>query len=133
MAAGRPSMKTPELIDELCRRLAEGESLRTICKDDHMPERFTVIRWTHEDKEFNDQYARAKEQGVDAIVDEAMEIADETTNDPARDRLRVDTRKWYASKIAAKRYGDKIETKHTGEVTITTIRNIVVDPKNDST
>lgn len=35
-----------------------------------------------------------------------------------RSRLRVDTIKWYASKIAKKRYGDKIEVEHSGSIEI---------------
>jgi len=33
-----------------------------------------------------------------------------------RSRLRVDTRKWYLSKVLPKIYGDKLQTEHSGTI-----------------
>ncbi len=127
---GRPSRYTPELAAKLCERLAEGETLRAICRDEAMPDKATVLRWLGDKTktDFRDQYAHAREMQADALFDEALEIADETTGDLTTDkdgkeivrheniqrsRLRVDTRKWAAGKLAPKRYGDKLQ--HTGE------------------
>ncbi len=128
--AGRPSLYTKALAAEICRRMAEGESLRAVCRDDAMPDKATVLRWlADKDKaEFRDQYAHARDMRADALFDEALEIADNAADDwttdgngkavldhehVQRSRLRVDTRKWAAGKLAPKRYGDKIQ--HTGD------------------
>lgn len=136
---GRPSSYTPKAGEELCRRIVEGETLRQICADEHMPDKSTVHRWLLNvaDKtldDFRDQYARAREAQMDHYADEIIEICDDGSNDwiqresekgrietvcdhehVNRSRLRVDTRKWLMSKIAAKRYGDKITQEHTGK------------------
>ena len=133
---GRPSRYTDALVAKLCRRLAEGETLRAVCGEASMPDKSTVLRWLADDRKaaFRDQYARAREMRADALFDEALEIADDTSDDwitteggkrvldhehVQRSRLRVDTRKWAAGKLAPKRYGDKLGLEHSGEVTIT--------------
>ncbi len=128
--AGRPSLYTKTLAAKICRRLAEGKSLRSICRDDAMPAISTVMGWLFDDNhgEFSEQYAHAREAQADVLFDEALEIADDAAADwtmdgngktvldhehVQRSRLRVDTRKWAAGKLAPKRYGDKIQ--HTGD------------------
>lgn len=111
---GRPSKFTQALADRICSRLSEGETLRAICRDEGMPNASTVVRWTQaKGKEaFSQQYARAREIGYALMADQLTEIAD-NDGDPARDRLRVDTRKWLLSKALPKVYGDKLQ--HTGD------------------
>lgn len=96
-----------ELMDEICERLAEGESLRSICQDQHMPNKATVFRWLAEDKSLGDQYARARETQADSLFDEVLMIAD-TEEDTNKARVRIDARKWMAGKLRPKVYGDKI-------------------------
>lgn len=120
---GRPSGFTEDIASTICSRLANGESLRKICADDSMPSTSTVCKWLSERREFSEQYARAREVQADVLADEILEIADDGSSDTyidsdgkertdqevvARSRLRVDARKWYASKLAPKKYGDKI-------------------------
>lgn len=104
---GRPSEFTPEIANEICERLAEGESLRTICQDDDMPSRSTVRLWRGSSPEFSAQYAHAREFQAETyaekIVDDAL-----VATDAALGRLRMDALKWAASKLAPKKYGDKI-------------------------
>ena len=108
---GRPSSYTDALAVKICRRIAEGESLRKVCLDSDMPDKMTVLRWLanfEEKAEFRAQYARAREMQADALFDEALEIADDASGDwtttedgkkvldhehVQRSRLRVDTRK----------------------------------------
>ncbi len=128
--AGRPSLYTKALAAKICRRMAEGESLRAVCRDPAMPAISTVMGCLLEGNhaEFSEQYAHAREAQADVLFDEALEIADAATGDwitdsngktqfdhehVQRSRLRVDTRKWAAGKLAPKRYGDKIQ--HTGD------------------
>ncbi len=79
-----------------------------------MPSEAAVRRWVVEDYEgFAAQYTRARDIGLDCVADEVFEIADDGS-EHQRDRLRFDARRWYLSKLAPKRYGDKITQEHTG-------------------
>lgn len=122
--AGRPTKYTKTLAAKICARIAEGESVKSICRDDAMPVASTVFLWLGEHAEFSDQYAIAKEESAEFHADEIISIADDTTGDVARDRLRVDARKWVASKLKPKKYGDKIDHdhNHTGEFKVTVQR-----------
>lgn len=128
MPAGRPTDYTQETADIICERLADGESLRTICDDEDMPARSTVFRWLSLHKEFSDQYAHAKTVQAEVLADELISIADDGRNDwmerknedgenigwrengeaLRRSVLRIDTRKWVAAKLLPKKYGEKI-------------------------
>ena len=73
---GRPSKYTPELAAEMCDRLSNGEPLRQICRDEHMPHWTQVYEWLSRDEGLSLQVARAREAGYDALAEEALEIAD---------------------------------------------------------
>jgi len=120
---GRPTIYTQELADEICRRLSDGQSLREICRDKDMPDESTVRAWAVFDRDgFYPQYAKAREAQLERWADEIVEIADNGSNDWMarqgvqvansdhinRSRLRIDTRKWLMSKLAPKKYGDKL-------------------------
>ena len=113
----RPSKYNQSLAEEILSRYADGETLSRICKDDHIPERNTVYRWRSDYPEFEDAYILAREQHVDALVDEAGQIAD-SEPDPQRARVRVDFRKWLASRLNRDKYGDKLELRHTHKIDI---------------
>lgn len=125
---GRPSKYTPRLAAEICRRLAEGEALRAICRAEGMPHEATVRSWARDDVEgFATRYARARELGYLLMADELLDIADNADPDLVvryddagkpikvvgeavqRSRLRVDTRKWMLAKMLPKVYGDRVE------------------------
>lgn len=110
---GRPTDLTSELADAICERLADGESLRSICCDEKLPNKATVFRWLAKNGDFRDQYARAREAQADSLVDEIIDIADDAGLSEAFEvqqaRLRVDSRKWLAGKLRPKVYGDKLE------------------------
>lgn len=135
---GRPTIYTEELGREICSRIASGESLRRICRDDDMPEARTVHYWLLDKKEFFQQYEQARLIQAQILVDELFDIADDGANDwmvryeeetgetvykvngeaVQRSRLRLDTRKWYASKIIPKIYGDKLNVEQNGAVEV---------------
>lgn len=113
---------------KICARLMDGESLRSICKDEDMPARSTVHVWLAERNEFAEKYALARDRQADTIFDEILDIADDGENDwlekhgkdgenlgwrlngeaVLRSRLRVDARKWMAGKLRPKKYGEKL-------------------------
>src|SRR5271167_606819 len=79
---GRPSLFTTELGDEICNRIADGESLRAICEEADMPDKATVFRWLlgEQHKDFCKQYIRAREAQADSLVDDILSIADDARN-----------------------------------------------------
>jgi hypothetical protein len=126
---GRPSKFTLKAADGICERLAGGESLRTICASESMPPMATVFRWLAAHRSFREQYARAREAQADALADEILNIADDSTGDTytdddgvehtnhevvARSKLRVDARKWLAAKLRPKVYGEKLQQELSG-------------------
>lgn len=132
---GRPSSFNQDTADEICSRLADGFSLRAICREEWAPDFKTVFRWLQVRLNFRQQYAEARDIGLEQMADELLEIADDGSNDwmkrndpdnegyvfnsehYQRSRLRVDTRKWVLSKLAPKRYGDKLDM--TGAFAVT--------------
>lgn len=122
----RPTDYSQELAATICSKLADGESLKSICSADEMPDKATVYRWIIAHEEFRDLYARAREDQADTLADEIIDIADQSNHDTivdehgnerpdgewiARSRLRVDARKWVASKLKPKKYGDSMTHK----------------------
>lgn len=105
---GRPSIYTDKTAETLCRRLSDGESLRTICEDEGMPYRKTVRHWAFKNPTFATQYARARAEGMYALAEDALHRAKNCSPEEASStRVYVDTVKWFASKMAPGAFGDK--------------------------
>ncbi|WHO72472.1 terminase small subunit protein [Rhizobium sp. BT03] len=137
---GRPTKFTQALAEKICDRIADRESLRSICRDEDMPAKSTVLSWLADDGKaaFRARYALAREILADGFVDELVEIADDRSNDwiekknaagettgwqengeaIRRSQLRIATRQWVAEKLRPKKYGAKAEPEQgvTGEV-----------------
>jgi hypothetical protein len=114
---GPPSSYTPELGLAICRRLAEGESLRSICAGDDVPSRETVRHWLLADAAFRQTYAIARELQADSLAEDALAEALDVAPDPGAvqaARLAFDARRWYAGKVAPKRWGDRVQNEHSG-------------------
>lgn len=132
---GRKSTYNEKMADVICQEIAQGQSLKKICERDDRPDQKTVFNWLHKYPEFLQKYARAREAQMDAMSEEILEIADtpiegerteEGTNAEGgysktiredmlgHRRLQVDARKWLMSKLAPKKYGDKLVTEQSG-------------------
>lgn len=129
---GRPSKYTDEIADKICERLALGESILKICSGEEMPSERAIYRWLESNEEFRQNYARAREQQADHYAAEIIDLADKDricekrtikpdggeeiviVDQTDRTRLQIDARKWYASKLAPKKYGDKVQAEVTG-------------------
>ena len=111
---GRPSIYSDEVAEQICDRLAEGESLRNICRTEGMPKMTTVLEWVDEDREsFRGRYARAREAKAETVDAKIQEIADNATPETANlAKVQITAHQWRAAKLAPKRYGDKVQ--HTG-------------------
>lgn len=100
-----------ELFDTICERIADGESLRAICRDEGMPTASNVFRWVNADAAVAEQYARAREASADADAEDISDIAKRTLAgeyEPQAARVAIDALKWSAGKRKPKVYGDKI-------------------------
>jgi hypothetical protein len=112
--SGRPSGYTDERAANICVEIAAGLSIRQIAAIDGMPSERAIYAWLVAHEPFQQMYARAREQRVERWSDEIIELADApiAAMDNAavqRARLRVDTRKWLMSKLAPRKYGDRVE------------------------
>ena len=148
---GRPTSYNEEIASLICGRMANGESLRSICRDPAMPALSSVFLWVSKHPEFSEQYKLAMASRADAMFEEMFDIADDGSNDwmevngkdgetgwklngehVQRSRLRLDTRKWALSKMMPKKYGDNIvdeSTDNDGDVEIRVVR---VSKKKDA-
>lgn len=123
---GRPSVYSKRKGAEICRLLSGGFSLRKICVMPGMPAMETVLGWVTcmepRYEEFTLQYRRARDIQAEVIAESTWDISDDDSGDTyinkdgvavpnavkvARDRLRADNRKWFAGKVAPKRWGDE--------------------------
>ena len=111
---GRPSIRTPKLVEELLERQAKGEPLSKICSDPHMPSFVAVWRWEREDEDFRNDSARARKLGTHYLAGESLTIADDLSLDPQHKRVMVDTRLRLIGKWNRKDYGDKVLNEVTG-------------------
>lgn len=118
-----------EKAAELIRLIGEeGKSLRKAAESLDVPYT-TAWDWVNSEK-YSDQYAHAREERGFFLAEETLEIADNADLDPADKRVRIDARKWFASKLNPKNLGDKMDLNHGGSVgvNISRIENVVVDP-----
>lgn len=129
LKAGRPSGYNQEIGDRICRATAtSSKGLEHLCKENEgFPNAETVYGWILDFPEFAKKYKEAKELQQNVLVDEMRKIADDDSNDMmqndkgftgnptavARAKLRIDTLKWHASKLAPKVYGDKVQQEVT--------------------
>ena len=110
------------VLGVILTRIAEGESLNSICKEDGMPGRWAFFDWVGKDPSIMARYNLALSLRADKHAEELLAIADDGTNDTyvdaegnvrvdtdviARSKLRVNTRQWLISKMDPKKYGDK--------------------------
>jgi hypothetical protein len=135
---GRPTLYCTEIAEAICALLMEGKTLRQIEEEPGMPSRKTIIEWIAKHESFRNHYVRAREVQALLDEDEIATIADDSSEDfhevtgedgkkrlvfnkqhVERSKLRVDTRKWLMSKRQPKRYGDKLDLNHSGDLNIT--------------
>lgn len=121
MPGGRPSKYTEEIATKICAQIANGKSLRKICEAKDMPSIEAVRLWLADETKakFLGQYVRAREEQADFYADEIIERADKAfdKDSSAAAKVQVDARKWVASKLKPKRYGEHLDVSATSEIT----------------
>lgn len=134
--ADQQVMTRAEIVDQLIiPRIANGETLRSICREPGMPNFSTVYNWLSVDRALWARFAHARETGLDAIAEECLEIAENGTNDwmerlgpngqplgwqlngehVQRSKLRIETRLKLLAKWNPKKYGEKVDVNHGGQ------------------
>ncbi len=117
MALGRPTSYSPEVAEQICRKLVEGDSLRKICLPDDMPGQRTVYGWLVVHSDFAQQYAQAREMQAHTRADMASD-AWETEDDVQRARLKFDALRWHAAKLLPKVYADRVDHEISGDLNV---------------
>ena len=115
---GIPSEYTKEISDLICERVATHDcGLPKLCNlYDDMPALATIQRWRYKNETFRVKYAHAKLLQADLLAEQCLDISDNSTpEEVAVARLRVDSRKWLASKLLPKQYGDKLLLEQKNE------------------
>lgn len=126
---GRPTIRTDQMIDEILDRVSVGETMTSICKDDHLPTIRALMKWLRKDKELDDQMHRARVRGTLIQADEAVDaqravIAGTTGVDPKCVQAVVTAANNMGHQANAKlskidnRYKDKQQVEHTGPMVI---------------
>lgn len=120
---GRPTIRTDAIVDEVLERIAEGQTLASICREEGKPKPRTWYDWCEADADLSARFARARRTGFDAIAEEALEIADDGRRDYVQDdegavrvdhdhvqrsKLRIETRLKLLAKWDPKRYGERL-------------------------
>lgn len=122
-------MYPPEVRQAILDRVAQGESLRSVCEADGIPAFRTVMDWLAADEDFRTKYTRAREDQADAIFDGMAEIEGSVIAGSLRPdaaRVVLESRRWRAEKLKPKKYGSKIEATHElGETFTKVVREIV--------
>ena len=138
--AGRPTKYTDELFDEICDLIATSErGLVSICKDKGLNTN-TFYSWLEKEVELVNKYARAKNLQAEFMAEQILAIADDKTGDVlagefgevgnsanvSRSKLQVDSRKWLASKLYPKKFGDKVQTELSGSLEVKQITGMEI-------
>jgi hypothetical protein len=106
---GWPALYTPALGEEICARLAEGESLTAIARDPDMPALRNIYEWLQRRPEFEELYVLARQRQADALFDEALDVTRAATPTSVwADRLRFDALRWATARLAPRKYCEKL-------------------------
>ena len=107
---------SPELAAKFCAAIADGGTLRSVCKKDSMPSKATVFRWLAEHDEFQKMYETATDERTDIMIDEIVDIADNCKADAdsiRKAKLRIHARVEQAQRMKPRKYGRQLQL--TGE------------------
>jgi hypothetical protein len=115
---------TPDFAILICERIATTpQSLARVCAAPDMPSVATLFRWLRDHPDFAPLYSQAKQMQAELLIDQALDIADDSSQDIlvttdgrqvpnmaalARCRMRIEHRKWIASKLLPRKYGHHV-------------------------
>jgi hypothetical protein len=138
----RPSKRseiTREIaVEAIINGISCGQTMSDICRSPGMPCRQTIYNWIEEDAEFSARMEVARALGADAIAEDALHIADtpqlgervEESEDGIKTikedmlghrKLQVWARLQLLAKWHPKKYGDKVDVAHSGNISVQTV------------
>jgi hypothetical protein len=123
----------PVIVEILSAIATTPKSLRSICDSiESAPTAKTFWAWMETDIGLRDRYTRAKDQQLEVLADQLVDLADtdricekvtikadgsrEVTilDQVERTKVQIDTRKWLLAKLNPKKYGDRLQQEHSG-------------------
>lgn len=121
------------LFNKICEEISKGNSLRKVLLNQNMPDQNTFYKWIDNNVDKKEQYARACHERQEVLFEEIIEISDNNEGlifdefgNKKMDsgfvqlkKLKIDTRKWMLGKMNPKKFGDKIQQEHSGEIKTT--------------
>jgi hypothetical protein len=111
-----PDLERAAIVRRICERMADGLTVKEALGAEFIS-RPTLWRWLQEDETLLELFRDARIWQAHAMAEDVVDIADGATAETANAvRLSVDSRKWLASKIAAKLYGERVEVQHGGSI-----------------
>lgn len=137
-----------ERYDKIIELIEDGMSLRKALREVHL-KNSTFYDWIDSDENLRKRYARATEERAEALIDEAMDIVDDKSQDIKtvvkngeeielvnneaiqRSKLRYEARQWLAGKLRPKKYGNKIEVEQTVKTLPPTLQPLDFDNEAD--
>ena len=122
------------MADRICDLTATRcTGIQRLCAEfDDLPDPQTIYRWLNSFPSFREEYARAKDSQMQVLADEIVDLADQdricekvtikadgsretvTLDQVDRTKLQIDSRKWLLSKLAPRKYGDKVQQEVSG-------------------
>lgn len=127
--SGKPKYDRTKMVAEICEWLSQGKTLAAFCRQEGKVGVTTVYDWMAEDEAIAENIARARDTGHDVMADDCVRIADEMppTDENGRtdsgfvawQKNRIWTRTQLLAKWNPKKYGDKVDVKHSGSVGLT--------------
>lgn len=107
------------LVDLICQKVREGDSLTKICKTEGYPSYALLCTWRREYPEIDTMLDQAREDRGEYFADKAIELheLDPDNKTQADDKkTNFDILKWAAEKGNRQRYGNHTKVEHTGKV-----------------
>lgn len=115
---GRFSTYTESVGDLIIARLAEGESLRSICEaNPDLPDRSTILRWQHDNEDFAAKCARAREFGAESHYDDMAQIETDVLSgalEPKAANVVLANKRWRLEKLKPRVFGARVAHEVTG-------------------
>jgi hypothetical protein len=103
------SRYAPEIANAILERVSSGEPLRQVCRDEGMPPESTFRQWVRDDRDgLAARYEAARRSMIDCFADEIVLLANRDDLDANDKHVRIDTLKWLCSKVAPRRYGERL-------------------------
>ena len=128
-------------LDRVLDRMSEGETIVAACRAEGVPRR-TFYDRVRADKDLEARKAQAEGEGIDALADRLMETAVDGSKDKveglvdvdhiARARLKAETLRWFLSKLAPRRYGDKLGVEHSGGLALQVVTGVPTAPSDNA-